>query len=209
LGRVVSLGYDELANLMKSKPAGPRPFFSEVHLIRCLELVKARYYGRKELVRKLGLGEGSVRTIVGVLRSAGFIEVHRAGAKLTEDGRRILASLRESFSEGVAVPAGRSVVDVYNVAILVRGAGDRANTGIEQRDAAMMAGSSGASTFVYSSGKLIFPGMYEDLSEYDSKLADAIIRKLNPEEGDAVVVGSAGDPDLARIGGIAAALTLI
>jgi hypothetical protein len=206
---VILLGYDELANLMKSKPAGPRPFFSEVHLIRCLELVKTRYYGRKELVRKLGIGEGSVRTIIGVLRSAGFIEVHRAGAKLTEDGKRVLASLRESFSEGVVVPAGRSVVDVYNVAILVRGAGDRATSGVEQRDAAMMAGSSGASTFVYSSGKLAFPGMYEDLSELDPKLSVAIIRKLKPEEGDAVVVGSAGNPDLARIGCIAAALTLL
>jgi hypothetical protein len=206
---MITLSYDDLANLMKSKPAGPRPFFDEVHLIRFLELVESRYYGRKELVRRLGIGEGSVRTITGILRSAGYIEVHRAGARLTEEGARILASVREIFSRGVSVPAGKSTVDVSNVAVLVRGAGRKITSGLEQRDAAMMAGSSGASTFVYRSKKLSFPGMFDDLSEYDPELSRAITEKLVPEEGDAVVVGSAGDLDMAYIGSIAASLTLI
>ena len=206
---MIWLGYDELANLMRTKPAGPRPFFNEVHLIRFLELAGSRYYGRKELVKKLGVGEGSVRTITGLLRSAGYVEIHRAGARLTDDGARLLASLRGRFSMGVQVPAGRSVVDASNVAILVRGAACRAISGVEQRDAAIIAGSSGASTFIYSSGKLAFPGMYDDLSDYDPELSAAIIRELKPREGDAVVVGSAGDPDVAYIGCVAAALTLL
>jgi hypothetical protein len=194
---------------MRQKPAGPRPFFNEVHLIRFLELVESRYYGRKELVEKLGVGEGSIRTITGLLRSAGYVEIHRAGARLTEGGARLLASLGDQFSRGVYVPGGRSMVDAYNVAILVRGAAGRAVSGVEQRDAAIIAGSSGASTFIYSSGKLAFPGMYDDLSEFDPELTAAIIRELKPEDGDAVIVGSAGGPDIAHLGAIAAAITLL
>lgn len=196
---------------MESRHHGPRPYFSAVHALRFLELVAVRHYGRKELVDRLRIGEGSVRTIARMLESAGLIEVVRAGSRLTEKGRRFLDSIRMQISCGVAVPPSRASVDRYSIAVLVRGAGEMAlsSAGIPQRDAAMMIGSRGASTMVYRSGRLVFPGMYEDLRQLDRVLADSLVDLLAPAEGDAIVLGSASDPDTANLGAIAAAATLL
>ncbi len=196
---------------MESRHHGPRPYFSAVHALRFLELVAVRHYGRKELVDRLRIGEGSVRTIARMLESAGLIEIVRAGSRLTEKGRRLLDSIRMEISVAVEVPLSRAFVGRYSVAVLVRGAGERAlsSSGIPQRDAAMMIGSQGASTMVYRSGRLVFPGMYEDLRQLDRVLADSLVELLAPAEGDAIVVGSAADPDTANLGAIAAAATLL
>ncbi len=201
--------YEELSALMRTRPSGPRPFYSAVHLVRFLELVETRHYGRKELVERLRVGEGSVRTMTNLLRHSGLIQVVRAGSRLTEEGARLLSSLRTQFSRGVEVPRGRALVDSQNVAILVRGGGARASLGVAQRDAALFAGSSGASTFVEESGTLAFPGVNPDLAALDPQLSEALREKLQPREGDAVVVGSAGDPDMAYLGAIAAAVSLL
>lgn len=201
--------YEELASIIQSKPQGPRPFFSAVHLVRFLELVETRYFGRKELVERLKVGEGSVRTITNMLKSRDLIEVARSGARLTEKGAGLIASLRKQFTKGVPVPECKATVDSFNVAIAVRGAGDMTSLGVKQRDAAMIAGSSGASTLVYTSGKLVFPGMHPDLTEWDPGLSETIRGELDPREGDAVVIGSAQDIDSAFIGAIAAAVSLL
>ncbi len=201
--------YDELASMVESRPPGPRPFFSAVHVVRYLELVQSRHFGRRELAQRLKLGEGSIRTITDLLRAKGLVNVVRGGARLTDAGAAALGSIRAEFSEGLPVPASKAVVDACNVAIAVKGGGSRVSSGLEQRDAAIMAGSKGASTFVYSSGKLVFPGMYEDLAKLDARLSEAITGKLPLGEGDAVVVGSAPDIDAAFIGAIAAAATLL
>ncbi len=201
--------YEELSRILESRPPGPKPFFTAAHLIRYLELVQMRHFGRKELAQRLKLGEGSVRTITDLLRARGLVNVVRAGVKLSEAGAAALDSIRKEFSEGQPVPASKAVVGEYNVAIAVRGGGRKVTSGLEQRDAAMIAGSKGASTFVYSSGRLVFPGMYDDLARLDPELSKTIIEKLPLKEGDAVVVGSASDPDAAFIGAVAAAATLL
>jgi hypothetical protein len=178
-------------------------------MVRLLELTDTRYYGRQELVDRLKIGEGSVRTITALLRSKGLVEIRRAGTRLTLEGRRLVESLRSQFSKGVPVPAGEAAVDTFSVAIAVRGGAVRVSSGVEQRDAAIMAGATGASTFVHTSGKLSFPGMYSDLSAFDPELSTTIIGELRPSEGDAVVVGSAADLDTAFIGAIAAATSLL
>lgn len=201
--------YHELSRLLESKPKGPRPFFHPAHLVRYLDLVESRPRSRQELARRLGLGEGSVRTITSLLRSRGIIRVGRSGARLTEEGFKVLSSLRKEFSKGIVVPQGASTIDAQNVAILVRGAAGKASLGIEQRDAAISTGATGASTFVYKGGKLSFPGMYPDLCKADPELAEKLMDGLRPKEGDVIVIGSGPDLDTAHVGAIAAAATLL
>jgi len=201
--------YDELARLVNARPKGPRPFFHPAHLIRYLDLVESRPRSRQELARRLGIGEGSVRTITNLLRSRRIIKVGRSGARLTDEGSKVLSSLRKEFTRGIVVPKASSTIDAYNVAILVRGAAAKASLGIEQRDAAISTGSTGASTFIRKGGKLVFPGMYPDLCEADAELAEEIMNRLRPREGDVIVIGSGPDLDTAHVGAIAAAATLL
>lgn len=201
--------YERLLKLMESRPRGPRPFFTAVHLVRFLELVESRHFGRKELAQRLKVGEGSVRTMTEMLRSMGLADVARGGVRLSREGVVLLSSIRSQFSIGVRVPGGKAFIDSCNVAIAVKRAACTVTTGVEQRDAAIIAGSTGASTFIYASGRLVFPGMDSDLARLDAGLSDALLASLKLEEGDVIVVGSAADYDTAALGAIASAASLL
>ncbi len=201
--------YERIVDLLRSGKKGPKPQFTTVHVLRILELAGQGYVGRKMLVRKVGLGEGSIRTIIGKLRDANLIEVKRAGVRLTNEGERFVKSLRDEFSPGVAVPSGSATVDRENVAVAVHGSPGGEVSGIEQRDAAMAVGASGASTFLFRGGNLTFPGMNYDLEEYDPDLHAAVTGSFELEEGDMVVVGSGSDIETAYLGAIAAAVSLL
>ncbi len=200
---------DEFLRLVEKPPAGPRPFFSAAHVIRCLQLIAGGPVSRSNLAQHLEIGEGSVRTILKMLRELNLVEIVRAGVRMTEQGRELLQQIESVLTSGLPVPAGRATVDLYNVAVVARGAGRKVSSGVEQRDAALVVGSSGASTFVYRNGRLVFPGMGTDMETLDPDGSERIKSALKIREGDALIIGSAGNLDRAYIGAIAAALTII
>ena len=81
--------------------------------------------------------------------------------------------------------------------------------GMEQRDAAFLAGAKGATTIIMKKGKLTMPGEDTDISGTAPEIRSRIAKCLKPEEGDVVIIGSADTHDLAEYGAIAAAWTLI
>ena len=78
--------------------------------------------------------------------------------------------------------------------------------GIEQRDAALIAGALGATTLICKGGGLLIPGTSEKL---DPEINRLILTRLSPGEGDAIIVGSSDDPYLAELGAKSAALELL
>jgi hypothetical protein len=78
--------------------------------------------------------------------------------------------------------------------------------GIEQRDAAIKAGALGATTIIYTKGKLIIPGSPEDAFRDSPEIRKMLIKKLKPKEGDSIIIGSADDEKSAKLGAKAAAL---
>jgi DNA-binding MarR family transcriptional regulator len=78
---------------------GPSPAFTKVQLAYALMVVGgAEGVGRKRLAQLLGLGEGTVRTMVSRLASAGLIHTTRKGLSLTERGRQLYQSLTSIIS---------------------------------------------------------------------------------------------------------------
>jgi hypothetical protein len=115
--------------------------------------------------------------------------------------------MREVHSVIVAgreAPATDDMVGAMNYALLVKGGARNVRFGLEQRDAALIAGARGATTIVYRQGLVFIPGMERAPSEP----LLAFISSLEPQEGDAVVVGSSNDGIEAETGAYAAALTL-
>ena len=93
---------------------------------------------------------------------------------------------------------------------MVKDAGHLVKKGIEQRDAALKAGATGACTLLLRGREFLMPmGGDEDwtLGPADSLFQD--LKSLNPRAGDVVVISSAPDKVLAEQGAMAAALTLI
>jgi len=199
-----------LESLLEEKAPGPYLSFSIFHLIKALELIaKEGPIGRSKLSEELKTGEGAIRTLVERLRSAGLIIVSRQGCSLTEKGEKIWSKMQLLFPQKVKLKPNELALALCSVAIRVRGCGDKVKSGLEQRDAALLAGARGALTLFFREEKLVLPAISEDVAEDFPDAFSQITEYLPLEENDVVVVGSADAWDKAEYGALAAAWSLI
>lgn len=96
-----------------------------------------------------------------------------------------------------------------NVVILVRDKAPQLKSGIEQRDAAVVAGAGNATSIVMKQSHLIIPSVSNDVSKDFPEAAEQIVDLLAPKNGDVIILVGAGSRGKAFYGAIAAAWTLI
>ena len=190
---------------LRAAPGRPLAY-GVVHVLKALELIGSGVgVGRQQLARALGIGEGSARTLVKRLREEGLIEVARGGMTLTEGGVEVL-SYFQGLMRSMEVPPTPSTVSERNYAVLVRGVASLIRLGVEQRDAALLAGARGATTLIYDGERLQMPGVER---EVEPELSRLLLEALRPEAGDVIIIGTAEEEAAAEIGAKAAALELI
>lgn len=189
----------------KTAPGRP-PAFSEAHALKALELIgSGQGIGRQQLSRELDLGEGTIRTLIRRMKEMGLVNTSRGGMSLTGRGKRALGGFR-GLLRSTEFPETPITVGSHNHSVLVRGAAGRVRKGVEQRDAALIAGARGATTLLCTGGRLKIPGMELDL---DPATREYILERLRPDEGDAIIIGSADDALDAELGAKSAALKLL
>jgi predicted transcriptional regulator len=199
-----------LESLLEEKAPGPYLSLSIFHLIKTLELIaKEGPIGRGKLSEELKTGEGAVRTLIERLKKAGLITVSKKGCFLAEIGETIWSKMQLLFPQKVKIEPNELTLAKCNVAIRVRGCGDKVRSGLEQRDAALLAGAKGAVTFLLRGQKLVLPTISEDVAKEFPDAYKKITKGLLLEENDALVIGSADAWDKAEYGAIAAAWSLI
>ena len=192
----------------KTAPGRP-PLFTEAHVIKALENISLHQtVGRMKLSRDLQLGEGETRTLVKHLKNEGLIDVSKSGISISAAGKELLSSLRTLLSEQMEIPPTPLTLGSFNVAVRVAGMKDFVKYGLEQRDAAIMAGAKGATTLVFTNKGLSLPGTGEDVSKIDSHLLVAL-SKLSLKEADVIIIGSADEKIKAELGAKTAALELL
>jgi predicted transcriptional regulator len=196
-----------LENLAKEKAPGPSASFSAIHLLLALETVAEKQVGRKKLAEELRIGEGAVRTLLERLRSAKLIQTSKTGCALTPKGRK-LVSQYQSFVKRVKIEKSELTLTDFNYAVLVKNGAQKVKTGIEQRDAAVMAGAKNATTVLCKNGRLVFPFANEQMNNL-LKASTQITGVLKPEENDAIIIVGSDRPEKAEYGALAAAWTLL
>ncbi len=207
-GRVLN----KLQALSKLPSPGPAPAFTHIHVSQAiLTIGDEGQIGRIELSRKLGVGEGAIRTVIKHLTQGRIVTIAKGGCVLTRQGRTLYDSLRSRVSKVSIIDARQLALDKVSAAILVKRSGRHVKRGIEQRDAAIRAGGTGACTLVFHEHQFRIP--MSESEEWklrpDDPLIKDITNALHPEEEDVVVISSAPDGILAKQGAMAAALTLI
>ena len=186
---------------------GRAPYFIEAHVVKALGTIAAEGpVGRMKLSRTLGLGEGTTRTLVKHLRNERLIEISRSGIVLTDKGEKLFSNLRSRIGDKTEIPRSSLTVGPFNIAILVKNAADVVQLGLEQRDAAIKVGALGATTLIFSRGKLTMPGVNRDVLKEAPAVREVLISTLRPQEDDVIIIGSAEDKLTAEIGAIAASL---
>ncbi len=185
---------------------GRYPSYTLAHVLKVMELISSgSNVGRQQLASSLGIGEGSVRTIVRRLKGEGLIAISKGGMVLSEKGKELLKTLGKRISATELTNTGLTVGE-HDYAVLVRGSADKINTGVEQRDSALLAWAKGATTLVFREKKFHLPRLEVAPSQ---ALAKELAEKLKPDEGDIVIIGTADRMLDADIGSKSAALELL
>ena len=198
-----------LNSLVKEKAPGPALTFTSLHLIKVLELIAEGPIGRGKLAKKLGIGEGTIRTIIKRLKDSNLIEISKNGCHLTNFGKNFWKKFKEKIPKKVFLEKNEFSLAEYTVAVLIKKCGDKVRIGMQQRDAAIMAGAEGATTLVVKDGKIILPGVSDDVAKDYPVAYRQIVKLLRPEHDDVVIVGTGETKEKAEYGALAAALTLL
>ena len=183
---------------------GPIPKFNDYHLWKALYYLDDKEsIGRKKLSSLLDIGEGSTRTIISLLQNHGIISINKSGIILTSAGMDLKKKTRMDLAP---ISIKELTIGEYNFAVRIPRLAHQVSFGCEERDAAIEAGATGATTLIFVNGKLIFPG-----SEYrvDPTIENEIKNVFNLKNEDVIIIGTGMNIQLAEMGAVVAGLKIM
>ncbi len=197
-----------IESLVTEKAPGPSTTFTMFHIFSALELLSRQPVGRNRLAEELEVGDGAIRTIVKRLKEADLIVTSKGGTRLTEKGEKVWCKFEELFPQRTEVGRTELTSSLFSYAFLVKGASDKIDTGMEQRDAAIMGGAKRAIAIACRDGHLIINSVSGIIEKAFPDAARTIQRNLRIEEGDVVIIAGADTLLKAKRGAFAAAWVL-
>ena len=198
-----------LKELVNRPNAGPVAAFSYIHVAIVILLVGDEApVGRIGLSKKLGLGEGTTRSIVTRLMRSRVVNISRRGCALTQRGEALYGLLRRKLSAVIELDAEQLALGKSNAAIMVRASGRNVKHGVEQRDAALRAGAEGAVTLLVKNREYVVPVEPEETLASLDPLVLRLESCFHPRDNDVLIIAGAQERNLAHFGAMAAAFTL-
>jgi len=191
------------------KAPGPSTTFTVFHIFYALELMSKKPLGRNKLAKKLNVGEGAVRTIISRLRTAGLIEMSKEGCSLTKKGKEIWTQFEQVFPKRIEITKSELIESNYNFAFLVKSSGQKVQSGIDQRDAAIIGGARKALIIVFKDGHLCIESVSDCIEKQYPIAANKIMQELNPENNDVIILAGGDSALKAKRGAFAASWSLI
>jgi predicted transcriptional regulator len=191
------------------KAPGPSTTFTVFHVFYALELLSQEPLGRNKLAKKLNVGDGAVRTIISRLRNAHLIETSKEGCNLTRKGLETWRQFEQVFPKRVEIPASELSQSEFNFAFLVKNSGNKVKSGIDQRDAAIIAGARKALIAVFKDGHLRIESVSDCIEKLYPKAATQIFKELTPEDNDVIIIAGADTALRAKRGAFAASWSLL
>src|SRR5919106_463419 len=185
--------------------------FDLVHVFAALQRIgNIGITSRSALCSGLVLGEGTVKTLVKHLKMHGLIETSNRGTRMTAKGKSVYEGLLSTIPAEMSLPRCSTALSRFNYAVLVREFGFAVGLGIEQRDAAIKMGATGATTLLFKDNKFVMPASSNDSLKKEREVRKMLIEKLNPRDGDVIIIGSADSNEkTAELGAKNAALLTI
>lgn len=184
--------------------------FGAVHVFIALQLMlQGGHVSRDALGKKLGLGEGAVKTLVKHMKIRGLVETSNGGTRMTARGKIICQGILSAIPAEMGLPKSSVALGRHNYAVLLKDFGFAIRSGIEQRDSAIRMGAIGATTLFYREDRFMMPNSVNDTLKKEQALRNELLEKLKPQDGDAIIIGSADSGRVAEIAAKNAALVTI
>lgn len=192
-----------------AQPKGPAPAFTPVQLAYALMVIGGEVgVGRKRLAQLLGLGEGTVRTMLSRLASAGLIRTTKKGLSLTEKGRQAFQSI-STVVKSMGRPAFPLPWELeHSVGVLVKGMADKVVSGLEERDEAIRHGAEAAIILTREADGIHMPRI-SNISQERPEFAKNVEEFFKPSVGDVMIIAGAHDEQRALYAALAPALKLL
>lgn len=205
--------YIMMLERVATRYAPSRPLsFDVVHVFAALQRIGNKgITSRNALCSGLVLGEGTVKTLVKHLKMQGLIKTSNRGTKMTAKGKGIYEGLLSAIPAEMSLPRCAVALSRFNYAVLLREFGFAVGLGIEQRDAAIKMGATGATTLLFKDNKFVMPAARSnDSLKKERKVRRMLVEKLNPRDGDVIIIGSSDSNEkTAELGAKNAALLTI
>ena len=165
--------------------------FDMAHIFKALQIIEDRGHASRTLLcQELNLGEGAVRTLIKHLKMKELIETSNAGTKMSEEGKRFFAEILSCLPKGCSLPKCSIALGKYNYVVLLKQLSFAIKSGIEQRDSAIKMGALGATTMLFKDGKFVMPDSNYDSVKKEPAIHELLMKKLEPAEGDVIIIGS-------------------
>ncbi len=158
--------------------------------------------GREALAEKVGVGYGSIRSILKTLSASGLIDIYRTGSVLNATGKKFTDTCPISLADCTLPECS---VGGVQAAVKVIDSAESITNGMLQRDCGIYAGGLGCTTVVYRNGRLLMPPD-TDISEMYPESAKEIIKSAKPSEGDVIIFGEGKDKSSALRAAMVAAM---
>lgn len=189
-----------LQNIVSRKGSSKVLTFSVPHVFKALQLLqKDQYVSRATFCSQLHMGEGAVKTMIMHLKEDSVVDSTRSGTFLTTKGKNLTKSLLDVISAECVIKKCNIARGRFNHAVLLKKYGFATKSGMEQRDYAILYGAIGATTLLYKDERFVFPQENIDCLLNDKKTKNALLKNLQPQKGDMIIIASANDPFVAEI----------
>jgi hypothetical protein len=166
--------------------------------------------GRITLSKRLGLGEGSVRTIIKKLVELSVISVDAVGGcHLTDVGSLLVSDLKKVILATADIDLQEMGIALPARAIQLRGLSLSESPFFRLRDISVKNGAEGLVILIYKENKITFPMMTEDVEKDYPKATGSLKSAFSMNEGDAIFIAFSKDLRLAEQGALSAAISLI
>ena len=197
----------KLHNIVTRKGSSKILTFSSPHVFKALQfLSKQKYVSRISFCNELHIGEGAVRTMISHLKQDGLVDSIRAGTYLTSKGEKFAKKFSDVITSQCTIESCNIARARYNHVILLKNRAKLINTGMDQRDFAILYGAKSATTLLFQNEHFVFPNENKDALIDDSKTKKILLEKLIPEEEDIIIIASSDDSFVSEISAINSAL---
>jgi hypothetical protein len=149
----------------------------------------------------------------------------KKGHILTQKGLNFLAKIKkevpiiEQGDYSILKPIIIESEDICIYICLVKNAGDRISSGVEQRDAAIKIDGLGATCLIFNGKDLVFPSYFqENVNQDEVKVNKKILKYITIklvnanqqfQKGDVIIIGLGDNKYKARLAALNASLTLL
>ncbi len=169
-------------------------------MLKAIQLLsEEKFVSRTTFCKELFLGEGAVKTLIRRLKEENLVDTTKAGTYLTSNGKKLADFFEKSIPYECHIEKSITMTKKHNHAILLRGCANSINSGLEQRDYAILYGSEGCLTLLYKNQSFIFPSEDKEALNDDIKTKEILEKKLHPKEGDVIIISSSNDSFVAEI----------